>query len=65
MHKVILKGEDALHYAEAHHIQTLQLALDDSGANTRAVDLAAARDEVGEHPERVRLEIETWINQSE
>jgi hypothetical protein len=65
MHKVILKGEDALHYAEAHHIETLQLALDDSGASIREVDLAAARNELDEHPERVRLEIETWINQSE
>lgn len=65
MHKVILKGEDALHYAEAHDIHKLRLVMDELGNTSRDVDLSAARDEMKTHPEHVWLEIDTWINSSE
>ena len=62
MHTVILKGQEALHYAEAHHIPTVHAFTDESGEDSKDVDLTAARDMLKEHPERVWLEIKASIN---
>ena len=65
MHKVVLKGKEAVHYAEENNIPMVHADTDEAGDSSEEVDLEAARDMLKTHPDRVWLEVEATINQGD
>lgn len=63
MSKVVLRGEEALRYAERHDVP---LHMTGHGKeDDTVVDLERAREVAAEHPSRVWIEVEEGVNTAE
>ncbi len=61
---VILKGQEAIHYAEIHHLELHKYA-DETGAACNHLSLEEARDLVEVHPESVWVETHVAVNSAD
>ncbi len=64
MTTVILKGQEAIHYAEVHHLLLHRYA-DATGAARDDLSLEDARQIAGEHPELIWVETHIGVNSGE
>ena len=64
MSTVILKGQEAIHYAEIHHLDLHKYA-DETGAARDHLSLSEARDLADVHPESVWVETHIALNSAD